>query len=101
MQYENMKQTLDMGSVNTYDGVRFIVQKNLNLNSAVSHFFWTGSQMIPRPMYQLRVMTASDKLSASVSTDPDFNMECSVTAPLNSGYSVKCNFDVGFLHFLL
>lgn len=37
IQYENLKNSLQAGSVNTYDGFRFIVQKQVNLNTVVSH----------------------------------------------------------------
>lgn len=37
MQYENLKHSLSVGSVNTYDGMRFVVQKQVNLNTVVSH----------------------------------------------------------------
>lgn len=37
MQYENLKHSLSSASVNTYDGMRFIVQKQVNLNTVVSH----------------------------------------------------------------
>ena len=37
MQYENLRNSLQAGSVNTYDGFRFIVQKQINLNTVVSH----------------------------------------------------------------
>ena len=37
MQYEDLRGTLMGASVNPYDGFRFIVQKQVNLNTAVSH----------------------------------------------------------------
>jgi hypothetical protein len=37
MQFENLKNTLSQGSVHPYDGFRVIVQKQVNLNSVVSH----------------------------------------------------------------
>jgi hypothetical protein len=37
MQFENLRNTLTQGSVNTYDGFRIVVQKQVNLNAVVSH----------------------------------------------------------------
>lgn len=37
LQFENIKNVIGQGSVNTYDGFRLIVQKQLNLNTIVSH----------------------------------------------------------------
>ena len=37
MQFENLKNTLNQGNVNVYDGFRVIVQKQVNLNTVVSH----------------------------------------------------------------
>ena len=35
--FESIKQTIDQGSVNTFDGFRCAVQKQVNLNTVVSH----------------------------------------------------------------
>jgi len=37
IQFEDLRSTLNKGSVNTFDGFRVIVQKQLNLNTVVSH----------------------------------------------------------------
>lgn len=37
MQFETLKLSLNAGRVNTFDGLRFTVQKQVNLNTAVSH----------------------------------------------------------------
>ncbi len=37
MQFENLRNFVSQGSVNGYDGFRVIVQKQLNLNTVVSH----------------------------------------------------------------
>ena len=36
-QFENIKNLIQQSSVNTYDGFRFQVQKQVNLNTVVSH----------------------------------------------------------------
>jgi hypothetical protein len=36
-QYENLRGTLQQGSVNAFDGFRVVVQKQVNLNTVVSH----------------------------------------------------------------
>jgi hypothetical protein len=37
MQFETLKLTLNAGRVNAFDGLRFYVSKQVNLNTAVSH----------------------------------------------------------------
>lgn len=37
MQFEHLKSTIMGGSVSSYDGFRVIVQKQVNLNTVVSH----------------------------------------------------------------
>jgi hypothetical protein len=37
MQYEDLRGAMMGASTNPYDGFRFIVQKQVNLNTAVSH----------------------------------------------------------------
>ena len=37
MQYENVRHTLSMGSVGSFDGFRAAVQKQVNLNTVVTH----------------------------------------------------------------
>jgi hypothetical protein len=37
MQFENLRGTLHQGSPHTFDGLRVAVQKQVNLNTVVSH----------------------------------------------------------------
>lgn len=37
MQFENLRGTLNQGSPHTFDGLRVAVQKQVNLNTVVSH----------------------------------------------------------------
>ena len=37
MHFENLRGTLMQGSPNTFDGFRLVVQKQVNLNTVVSH----------------------------------------------------------------
>jgi len=37
MQFSDLKQALQSGSVDTYEGFRCIVQKQINMNCAVNH----------------------------------------------------------------
>jgi hypothetical protein len=64
------------GSVHTFDGMRLQVQKQVNLNSIVSHFFWLGSQAVGQPIYQYSLILVDDQdKMLKVSTDGDFNLE--------------------------
>ncbi len=85
--------TLSQGSVNSYDGFRLIVQKQLNLNAAVSHFYWIGSQVAGN-IYQYRVVLPFDDKVINVATDADFNIEGELKFPVVNGIDGKTNFTV-------
>jgi hypothetical protein len=92
MIYENLAGTLRQGSVNNYDGFRVAVQKQVNLNTVVSHFYWVGSQAAP-PIYQYRIILPfEDGKTINAATDMDFNIECELRAPLGRGANAKTNF---------
>lgn len=93
MLYENLMGTLRQGSVNSYDGFRVIVQKQVNLNTIASHFYWIGSQSAP-PIYQYRLILPFEDKSINVATDCDFNIECEVRCPLGVGVNAKSNFSI-------
>lgn len=78
-------------NVNTYDGFRFVVQKQVNLNTVVSHFYWLGSQMTGQPIYQYRLILPFDEKVISVATDMDLNIESDVKYPLNENLTLKSN----------
>lgn len=93
MQYENVKNTLSQSSVNTYDGFRVMVQKQINLNTVVSHFYWLGSQNTQQPVYQYRlILPLEDETFINVATDMDFNIEGEVKKPINQNILAKSNF---------
>lgn len=74
--YDDFLGIVSQGSVHTFDGMRLQVQKQVNLNSVVTHFFWLGSQAVGQPIYQysLILVDEQDKM-LKVSTDGDFNLE--------------------------
>lgn len=93
IQYENLKNSLQAGSVNTYDGFRFIVQKQVNLNTVVSHFYWMGSAAMPQPLYQYRlILPIDDDKMINVATDLDFNIEGEAKYTVAPNMIVKSNF---------
>jgi hypothetical protein len=93
-QFDKFAYTFSAGKVNNYDGCRFIVQKQVNLNTAVSHFFWFGTAARP-PMYQYRITIPQDEGSLTVATDMDFNIE----GELNIGIPTPENSALGNLNF--
>jgi hypothetical protein len=93
-QYDKFGYTFGAGRVNNYDGCRFIVQKQVNLNTAVSHFFWFGTAARP-PMYQYRITIPQDEGTITVATDADFNIEGEV----NIGIPTPENSVLGNLNF--
>ena len=48
--YEDLEQSFQSTYVDTFEGMRMIVQKQVNMNTAVSHFYWIGSSQVP-PYY--------------------------------------------------
>ncbi|KAJ1396818.1 eukaryotic porin-domain-containing protein [Ochromonadaceae sp. CCMP2298] len=96
MQYENLKGSLGQGQVNSYDGFRLIVQKQVNLNTAVLHTYWVGSQAMEKPFYQYRLILPIDNdRTINVSTDLDMNVEGEVKATVAPNVTVKSNFANG------
>lgn len=94
MQFENLKNILNQGYVNNYDGFRMVVQKQVNLNTVVSHFYWIGSSATQQPIYQYRLILPFDEKVANVSCDADFNIEGEVKYPVNNNIHLKTNFNV-------
>mmetsp|Transcript_101821 Transcript_101821/g.199711 ORF Transcript_101821/g.199711 Transcript_101821/m.199711 type:complete len:331 (+) Transcript_101821:90-1082(+) len=94
MQYEDLRGALQGCSVNNYDGFRFIVQKQVNLNTAVSHFYWLGSAaMQGNPLYQYRViLPLDDDKVVQVATDLDFNVEGDLKLGVTPNMMVKTSF---------
>ncbi len=74
MSYNDLKLSLNQCGANTFDGLRLIVQKQVNLNTVVSHFYWVGSQAMPQPLYQYRIILPFDDKSINVATNMDFTM---------------------------
>eukprot|EP00604_Paraphysomonas_vestita_P000603 CAMPEP_0174825016 /NCGR_PEP_ID=MMETSP1107-20130205/41055_1 /TAXON_ID=36770 /ORGANISM="Paraphysomonas vestita, Strain GFlagA" /LENGTH=261 /DNA_ID=CAMNT_0016055699 /DNA_START=201 /DNA_END=986 /DNA_ORIENTATION=+ len=87
-----MKNSPSQATVGTYDGLRVSVQKQLNLNSVVSHFYWLGSQATGQPIYQYRIIFADDDKFINISTDADINVEGEVKWPLVKRTQGKLNF---------
>jgi len=97
-QFEHLRGTLGQGSVNTFDGFRVHVQKQVNLNTVVSHFYWVGSQQTGQPIYQYRLILPFDDKVVNVATDMDFNVEGEVKGPLSflgKNINAKSNFVIG------
>lgn len=92
-QYENLKGIFQQANVSSYDGCRLVVQKQVNLNTVVSHFAWIGSQKAP-PIYQYRLILPFDDKVINVASDADFNIEGEIKYPIAKGVSAKSNFTI-------
>ena len=97
MQFENLKNVLGQGHVASYDGFRIATQKQVNLNTVISHFYWMGSQAVPQPIYQYRIILHDSKgeTMLNVGSDVDFNLDGEFKAPLLDNVGLKTNFTVG------
>lgn len=72
---------LPMGvKANTFDGFRFMLQKQVNLNTVVLHHF-EFSQHMPAA-YQYRLILPYDEAMVNVSSDLDFNTTAEVSGPV-------------------
>lgn len=85
---------MQQGTVNVYDGFRLIVQKQVNLNTVVSHFYWIGSQATGQSIYQYRIILPFEEKLLNIASDLDFNIEGEVKLPLSEKISSKSNFVV-------
>lgn len=96
MQYDNLKLSLMQGQVNTFDGFRFALQKQINLNAVASHFYWVGSQATGQPIYQYRLILPfeDDTGVLNAATDMDFNVECEVKYLVAKNMLAKTNFSI-------
>jgi hypothetical protein len=95
--FENMKSTFQQHAVSAFDGFRLVVQKQANLNTVVTHFYWLGSQVTGQPVYQYRVILPFEEKVINVATDMDFNIEGEVKYPISPSISTKTNFAVSFV----
>lgn len=90
-QYDQLKQIIGNNGAQTFDGFRCIVQKQINLNTTVSHFYWLGSQNVPALYKYYLILHEDDKL-ISVNTDMDLNMEGEIKYPFSPVLQSKFNF---------
>lgn len=93
MSVENLNNMLGSAAVNSFDGFRVIVAKQVNLNAASQHMFMLGSsqtQNAPYYKYTL-ILPLDDKNEKSVrlSSDLDFNMDGEFNYPLQDKVSLK------------
>ncbi len=90
MQYENISNAVRGGQVNLYDGFRVAVQKQVNMQSVVTHFYWMGSK-VNGPIYQYRVILVNDEWMINAGTDLEFNNQIELKYAINKNLSTKCN----------
>ncbi len=92
--FENLEMSVGVAAGQTFDGFRVIVQKQVNLNTVVSHFYWVGSQQVGQ-LYQYRLILPFEDKTINVATDMDMNIEGEVSANLTDSVSVSSNFGLG------
>lgn len=94
--FDNLKALVRQGEAGTYDGFRLIVQKQVNLNTVVTHFFWLGSQATGQPIYQYRIILPFDESTVlNCATDADFNIEGDYKMSLSKNITWKVAFANG------
>jgi hypothetical protein len=77
--FDSCKNSFHYTSTNSYDGFRFIVQKQINLNSLVNHFYWTGaSQFQGGSYYQYRIILPLNDSTTVIDASSTMDAEVSV-----------------------
>ena len=89
MTFEDIGRTCQGGMLDTYDGLRLIYQKQLNLNTVTNHFWQLGSQ---GSIYQYRFILLEDEKMLNVATDMDFNTSGELKWPLAENLLLKSSF---------
>jgi hypothetical protein len=80
-------------NVDTFEGLRMAVQKQVNLNTAVSHFYWIGSSQIP-PYYHYRLILQDQVNGAHcwVQTQDFANLNGNLGVKINESVEVTSDF---------
>lgn len=89
MPYDTLKSVMGMGQVPAFDGLRVTVSKSINMNSAVNHQYWLGSQLTGQQIYQYRLVYQDEEKYANMGTDLDFNMDGEVKKQLSERATIK------------
>ena len=67
MMFEDISRICNSGGVDSYDGIRMIYQKQMNLNVYANHLWWLGSQQLQKgSIYQYRLTLAEEERMCSV-----------------------------------
>mmetsp|Transcript_35150 Transcript_35150/g.35792 ORF Transcript_35150/g.35792 Transcript_35150/m.35792 type:complete len:327 (+) Transcript_35150:115-1095(+) len=93
-QFDQIKLTMGGFGAQTFDGFRCVVQKQVNLNTAVSHFYWLGSQAVP-PIYKYYLIFHDEDKMINVNTDMDLNLEGEIKGSIAPNVNAKINFTLG------
>jgi hypothetical protein len=93
--FENVDHILGSCEVDAFDGARMQVQKRINLNTVVSHFYWLGSSMRPSLYrYSMYLIDPIDDTRLSVYTEDLANVNGDINAQLNPNVGLKANFSL-------
>ena len=93
MPYESIEGVLGSAYVDTFEGARMIVQKQVNLNTVVSHFYHLG--MAQRPSfyrYSLILADPIDGTRLTVHTEDLQNISGDLNAQVNDSVGLKADF---------
>jgi hypothetical protein len=95
--FEACKNSFQYVQTNSYDGFRFIVQKQINLNSLVNHFFWTGAKQFEGgSFYQYRIILPLNDNTTVIdaSSTMDADVSINVKQTLSPQLRLDCNIDL-------
>lgn len=95
--FEGCKNSFQYVQTNSYDGFRFIVQKQINLNSLVNHFFWTGAKQFEGgSFYQYRIILPLNDNTTVIdaSSTMDADVSINVKQTLSPQLRLDCNIDL-------
>ena len=97
--YDSLMGTLSQGTVDAADGLRVIVQKQLSLNTVVTHNYTLGAHGGQESSYQYGLIQAfgtfEDGNQIQLNSDADMNLNGSATLTFNKDANIQARFQSG------
>lgn len=97
--FDMLMGTLSQGTVDAMDGLRVIVQKQLSLNTVVTHNYTVGAHGGQESTYQYGIIQAfgtfEDGNQIQLNSDADMNISGNATFTFSPSANLQCNFQSG------
>ena len=97
--YDSLMGTLSQGTVDAVDGLRVIIQKQLSLNTVVTHNYTLGAHGGQESSYQYGLIQAfgtfEDGNQIQLNSDADMNLNGSATLTFSKDANIQARFQSG------